>query len=114
MPSTASGHRNGELVREPVRDEKTGVRPAWLDGRALANHLCRPGDRLAASIGLRPGQMVELASPAGPPLRFWVDGFEESADTLGLAEHWRDRLPEGPFVLRAMPTGTPAYVRGAT
>ena len=107
-------HRHGKLVREPVRDEKAGVRPAWLDGGALASHLCRPGDRLAASLGLRPGQMVELAAPAGPPLRFWVDGFEESADTLGLAEHWRDRLPEGPFVLRAMPTGTPAYMRGAT
>jgi len=107
-------YRNGELVREPVRDEKAGVRPVWLDDEVLASHLCRPGNRLATSLGLRRGQMVELAPPAGPPLRFWIDGFEASANTLGLAEHWRDRLPEGPFVLRAMPTGTPAYVRGAT
>ncbi|MCY4223131.1 MAG: hydantoinase B/oxoprolinase family protein [Thiotrichales bacterium] len=107
-------YRNGELVREPVRDEKAGVRPVWLDDEVLASHLCRPGNRLATSLGLRRGQMVELAPPAGPPLRFWIDGFEASANTLSLAEHWRDRLPEGPFVLRAMPTGTPAYVRGAT
>jgi len=107
-------HCNGELVREPARDEKAGVRPVWLDDEALASHLCRPGNRLAASLGLRRGQMVELAPPAGPPLRFWIDGFEASANTLGLAEHWRDRLPEGPFVLRAMSTGTPTYMRGAT
>lgn len=88
--------------------------PAWLDGEALPNHLCRPGDRLAATLGLRPGQMVELSVPAGPPFRFWVEGIDESSDTLGLAERWRDRLPEGPFVLRAMPTGTPSCLRGAT
>ena len=105
---------SGKLVRERPRDEMIGVRPAWLDGDALANHLCRPGEQLAAALGLRPGQMVELAAPTGPPFRFWVEGFEESSDTLGLGERWRDRLPDGPFVLRAMPTGTPSFVRGAT
>ena len=106
--------RSGKLVRERPRDEMIGVRPAWLDGDALANHLCRPGEQLAAALGLRPGQTVELAAPTGPPLRFRVEGFEESSDTLGLGERWRDRLPDGPFVLRAMPTGTPSFVRGAT
>ena len=110
-------HRDGRLVREVARDEVAGVHPVWLDRDAPASHLCRPSERLAATLGLRPGQMVELAAPSGPPHRFWVERIEgagNSSGTFGLAGRWRDRLPEGPFVLRAMPTGTPTFVRGAT
>ena len=106
--------RNGATEREAASDEMDGVRAEWLDDGSPSSHLCRPGRRLADGLGLRPGRMIEPAVPAGPPFRFRVEGIEASSNTLGLAERWRDRLPEGPYILRAMPTGTPAFLRGAT
>ena len=54
--------------------------------------------------------MVELVPNAGPPLRFWVlETGKDEYECLVLAERWKDRLPPGPYSIRATSEGTAAY-----
>jgi N-methylhydantoinase B len=101
------------LLRRDVQDEIVGI-DVRCDATAISPSRCEVGRSLCERIGLSLGQMVELVPDAGPPLRFWINGWREDL-SLGLGERWQGRLPPGPYRLRATQTGTPEFVmRGKT
>ena len=72
---------------------------------------CAIGKKLAEQLEIKNGQMLELVPNAGPPLRFWVsETAKDEHESLVLAERWKDRLPPGPYSIRATPEGTVAYL----
>ena len=100
---------DGSLARCEPGDEIALDDIDFVDG-FLPIPYCRPGGELVSKLSLAPGQMVELVPPAGPPLRFWMHSQGGCEMALELAAHWMDRLPPGPYRLRATATGTPEFV----
>jgi len=100
---------DGSLTQFEPGDEMTLEDVDFVDGHLLIPY-CRPGEKVISTLSLETGQMVELVPPAGPPLRFWVHAQGERETALELAAHWTDRLPPGPYRLRATTTGTPEFV----
>lgn len=80
-------------------------------GHGLAVERCRVSRALAAGLALRPNQLVEVLVAAGPALRFWIDDIVDHDDkALWLDPEWRQQFDSVSCRVRAMPTGTPAYV----
>ena len=76
----------------------------------LSRAHCAIGETLAEQLEITNGQMLELVPNAGPPLRFWVlETAKGNHESLVLAERGRDRLPPGPYSIRATSEGTAAY-----
>ena len=97
------------IVRGRPADERT-VRVVFAAPGAMARHVCRISGALLRRLGIESGQMVEVAADRGPALRFWVGGFEPGDGCfLVIDSFWREILDGDEHVVRATPTGTPAF-----
>ena len=100
----------GGLKRGAVRDEAV-VKLIQFERLRLNRAHCAIGKTLAEQLAIKNGQMLELVPSAGPPLRFWVTEIAKDEQvSLVLAERWKDRLPPGPYSIRATPDGTVDYL----
>ena len=104
--ATVSG--SGELAADNIDDT---VNDVALKFGEIDVADCVPGTALQRALALKPGQMLELVPVHGPPLRFWVKEAQAPEDGLLIDSRWRERLPPGPFSLRATRTGNPRFVR---
>ena len=102
--------RKGKLRRRAVLDE-TVVKFILFEKLLLNRAHCGISNTIAKKLVITIGQMLELVPNAGPPLRFWVTEIvEEEHVCLVLADRWKDRLPPGPYSIRATSEGTVAYL----
>ncbi len=85
--AAASAYRTQPLQAGPVRH-----RPD------LPKHGCHLPASLAASLGARPGSLIELIPSAGPSQRFWVLAIDPSATAI-------DASPEAAVIRVGMPVG---------
>ena len=63
-------------------------------------------------LNLSDGQMVEVFSEHGPPLRFWVSDFVNSNDTvLEISSYWENFISSKKVNLRSTSSGNLQFIR---
>ena len=78
----------------------------------LGDSQCIVSKEIMERLNLTDGQMVEVFSEHGPPLRFWVSDFVNSNDTvLEISSYWENFISSKKVNLRSTSSGNLQFIR---